>query len=163
MAKNFNSVDIFIDMLEENRLSRVILVSILWFFWFYGKDDGSLTRRRKAIIATILGTMAAVLFTVMLTDVLPYRFRPVHDPDLKTKLKFVEDSKYVLQGLSAFPSDTATLIGGFLGYHRGGRYRRSLCDIGEHRGIEKPPFGSPAEVFGKASACFQRLVFYPDV
>jgi len=112
MAKNFNSVDIFVDMLEENRLFRVILVSVLWFFWYYDRHDGLLRERRKAIIATVAGTMAAVLFTVLLTDLLPFRFRPVHDPDLKTKLKFVEDSKYILQGFSAFPSDTATLIGG---------------------------------------------------
>ncbi len=107
------SLDIVVQLLERNDLTKgALLVSVYWFLWFSGKDEQSSTDMRKSLVASIAGSMAGVLFTVFLTAVLPFRLRPLHNPEME--LSIPADLEKILQGMSAFPSDTATLIGGLV-------------------------------------------------
>jgi undecaprenyl-diphosphatase len=85
-----------------------VLATILWWAWFKGSDDDGV-KNRKHVIATLIACFVALFIGRLLAITLPYRPRPIHNPD------FVFQHPYGvmlsnLDGWSAFPSDHALLF-----------------------------------------------------
>jgi undecaprenyl-diphosphatase len=105
------SFDVLVQLLERNMLFKgAVFVCLFWILWFPRKDGVNIIERRKTLLASLIGTMFGVFTTVLLTIVLPYRARPVHDSALA--LAVPSGVEEILEGWSAFPSDTATLACG---------------------------------------------------
>ncbi|PWB68144.1 MAG: hypothetical protein C3F14_00445, partial [Deltaproteobacteria bacterium] len=105
------SFDVLIQLLERNMLVKGgVIVTVYWFLWFHRDAESEVRERRKTLIASVIGTFAGLMITIILTIVLPMRLRPVHDPSLH--LLVPNGVETILKGYGSFPSDTATLAGG---------------------------------------------------
>src|SRR3954471_23656894 len=56
-----------------------VLMILFWYQWFLQTKNSFITRQR--IIATICGCLISMLIVRMLTWVLPFRARPILNPD----------------------------------------------------------------------------------
>lgn len=98
--------DVLVDRIQENELAKgVVTVMLVWALWF-GKGE-HLVATRLRLMATALIGVTAVAVGQGLALLLPFRDRPIHDPDLKFNRVLNDD---VLQGWSSFPSDHAVLF-----------------------------------------------------
>ena len=103
--------DVMVQLLERNMLFKGgVFIVLYWILWFSKKEGVNIVERRKTLLASMIGAMFGVFTTVLLTIVLPYRARPVHDSALA--LAVPSGVEEILEGWSAFPSDTATLACG---------------------------------------------------
>jgi undecaprenyl-diphosphatase len=80
-----------------------VLVATFWWVWF---RPGDTARNRKVIIATLISAVAAVIAGRLLALYLPFRLRPIHNPDLSFVLPYGATEE-ALRGWSSFPSDHA--------------------------------------------------------
>ena len=91
---------------ESNRLLKgAVFVAIYWYFWFRPGSDQE--KRRKRIIAIMVGILLAIPATRLIALTVPFRIRPIDDPTLVHYLS-VESSGW--EQWSGFPSETATYI-----------------------------------------------------
>lgn len=81
-----------------------VLLGLLFWAWFAPSKDQE--RNRRIVIATIAGAVLAVLLGRLLAYYLPFRVRPIHNPDFHFVLPYAM-SREDLRGWSAFPSDSA--------------------------------------------------------
>jgi undecaprenyl-diphosphatase len=80
-----------------------LLVATFWWVWF---RPGDTARNRKVIIATLVSAVVAVIAGRLLALYLPFRLRPIHDPDLGFVVPYGA-TEGALRGWSSFPSDHA--------------------------------------------------------
>lgn len=84
-----------------------LFMAFFWWQWFR-RDDGT-AERRHCIITALAGGIIAIAFARALQVLLPFRDRPIHDPDLQLTLPHGMDGT-TLDGWSSFPSDHAVLF-----------------------------------------------------
>ena len=91
---------------ESNALFKgCAFLGAYWYFWFRPGIDQP--KNRKAIVGILLGTMLAIIVTRMLAGALPFRIRPIYDPQLQHHLSLpITD----FEKWSSFPSDTAAFL-----------------------------------------------------
>ncbi len=79
----------------------------LWWVWF--KEKNSQGDNREHIISTLLGSFVGMFIVRILANKLPYRARPILNPEnhLVSAYSFNKD---LFDNLSSFPSDHATLF-----------------------------------------------------
>jgi undecaprenyl-diphosphatase len=100
-----------LDLISSNRFFKGgVIVTIYWFLWFPKKEEVNVMERRKTILASLTGTLAALFIAMVLAVVLPLRIRPIHAADLNMVIPFGVSKMY--DGWNSFPSDTATYISG---------------------------------------------------
>ena len=88
-------------------LNGGLLATLLWFFWFHPAND--LRKRREQIVITIYGTLLAIIVGRILTNIIPFRIRPVLNPAM---VNFYPD-KLAANGLTfetSMPSDHAVMF-----------------------------------------------------
>ncbi|MBC8769833.1 phosphatase PAP2 family protein [Arenibacter sp. BSSL-BM3] len=83
-----------------------VIIAILWYLWFNVKIIPS--HGRGKIITTLYGTIGAIIVGRCLANVLPYRARPILNPEFAFTYQIDEFSW--LNTLSSFPSDHAILF-----------------------------------------------------
>jgi undecaprenyl-diphosphatase len=85
-----------------------VFVAVIWAVWWSADAQGR-RRRREAIVATMVAALAAEFLARVLALTLPFRPRPIHNPEFSFRLVegFVPGE---LEGWSAFPSDHAVLF-----------------------------------------------------
>ncbi len=82
-----------------------LFLAMYWYVWFAaGPDQG---RRRKAVIAIVVGTVFAIVTARIIADLAPHRVRPMYDLHLRHH-PYALPMSIDLVNWSAFPSDTAT-------------------------------------------------------
>lgn len=107
-AGNWVTADKAIAFLSNYHLLKGgVLVTLLWWAWFFPIGDQA--RNRTHVLATLMGCFAAVLVGRAVPYLLPFRLRPLHDPDVDVRLAYGM-SRAVLDGASSFPSDHAVLF-----------------------------------------------------
>jgi undecaprenyl-diphosphatase len=79
-----------------------------WWLWFPSIDEDKRTRRIK-IIMSLLSGFVAILIARILVLSLPFRVRPINNPDLHLVLPYGTENMG-LDELSSFPSDHAVLF-----------------------------------------------------
>jgi len=100
------ALDHFAGFEEGNMLFRgALFLAVYWYLWFAGGADQD--RRRKAIVAIMVGTLFAVVIARIVADLAPYRIRPMYDVHLQHR-PYASPISYYLVDWSSFPSDCAT-------------------------------------------------------
>jgi len=103
-AHHSRALDLTAQTLAVSSLAKGgVLVATLWWVWFRPKNTA---RNRKVIIATLMSVVAAVIAGRLMALYLPFRLRPIHDPDLGFVLPYGA-TEGALRGWSSFPSDHA--------------------------------------------------------
>src|SRR5665647_617724 len=104
-AKSFDALMVFI--VDNNFVKGVTIVSLLWFFWF--QKSSKIAFNRGRIIICIFSCMVAIVVARVLARSLPFRFRPIINPDYNFLKPFGTDA-LDLGTWSSFPSDNAVLF-----------------------------------------------------
>lgn len=103
----FPGLDAFIHIVERNSLFKGLAVMMLfWGLWF-SRQKGSLWFRAR-LLSVLVVSVLAVFVGRGLATFMPYRPRPIHDPELGFKL-LPGLSNETLDGWSSMPSDHAVL------------------------------------------------------
>lgn len=92
---------------NSNLFRGGVILSLLWWLWF--KNGNDQPRNRILVLSTLLSSFLALFLARGLALALPFRPRPIHNPDITSILDFGVDPR-ILEGWSAFPSDHATLF-----------------------------------------------------
>lgn len=85
----------------------VVLVALMWWVWFIPKEERA-EHKREIIVATIISGFSALVAGRLLALYLPFRVRPIYNPDLHLNFPVISTSNF-LRSWSAFPSDHAML------------------------------------------------------
>ncbi|HYN15920.1 MAG TPA: phosphatase PAP2 family protein [Terriglobales bacterium] len=102
------ALDTFLLLWGSSALLRGCPVAILiWWCWF--KEGKQQRQNREILLYGIIVCMGAVLLARTVAHALPFRQRPIHNPELV--LRFAEGlARYTLRGWSSFPSDHAAVF-----------------------------------------------------
>jgi len=94
---------------EENDhlIKGGLILAIYWYLWFRASSDQN--RRRRAIIAIVIGALLALIASRTIANFAPYRVRPMYDLHLQHH-PYAFPVSAALVNWSAFPSDTATFF-----------------------------------------------------
>jgi undecaprenyl-diphosphatase len=92
--------------LEEgnNLLKGGIFFALFWGQWFRREADQE--KRRRAIVAILIGAVLAIIASRTVAFIVPFRIRPMDDPTIIHPVYSVH-FEYNLIHWSSFPSDTA--------------------------------------------------------
>lgn len=100
-------LDRFVSFQEANSLLKSgIFLTMYWYFWFRPGPDQE--RRRRAIIAILVGTFLAIVAARTVATFTPFRIRPIYNPHLVYALSIPASSNF--EPWSSFPSDTAAYL-----------------------------------------------------
>jgi undecaprenyl-diphosphatase len=83
------------------------VMAAVWWAWFRVGEDH--TRTRQSILVTLIACILAVVVARMVAALVPFRVRPMHNPELSFQLPFGMNPRSFVTW-SAFPSDTAALF-----------------------------------------------------
>ena len=107
------TLDAFVHFLASDDLFKGVLVmTVFYFVWFQSEEkslEPGLTARRQILIHTILICIPGLLVTRMLAHFLPFRQRPLYNPELHLHLAYTLNTN-VLATWNSFPSDHAVLF-----------------------------------------------------
>lgn len=104
VSKAFDLVMVY--LAQINLLKGGVLITILWWLWFKDEQDRS---HRLQVVSTLISCFVAMFITKVLTLTLPFRIRPMHNPELHFQLPYGLDP-VEMETASSFPSDHATLF-----------------------------------------------------
>lgn len=88
-----------------------VLVGLIWFFWFSQNDLLDNKSIRERLISSLMGCFVALFSATILQLALPFRPRPIHNPEIDFVLPYGV-TEATLRGWSSFPSDHAVLFFG---------------------------------------------------
>jgi len=102
--------DLFVRELGGNYVLKTgLIMTLLYWLWFREDEKGG--DKREILIFGLTASCVAVLAARALSFVLPFRERPLRNPDLHFVLPHSVGLK-ATEGWSSFPSDNATLFFG---------------------------------------------------
>ncbi|AIO30029.1 TPA: phosphatase PAP2 family protein [Burkholderia cepacia] len=84
-----------------------VLIPVLCWLWF--QPGPNRERQRELVVATIASGLVALAFGRLLAQVLPFRVRPIYNPELHLHFPSAGLRAATLQAWSSFPSDHAML------------------------------------------------------
>jgi len=84
-----------------------VLVPILWWIWFQPSEQREW--RREMVVATIMSGLLALATGRLLAHALPFRVRPIYNPELHLQFPSADLREATLRTWSSFPSDHAML------------------------------------------------------
>ncbi|MFM0519960.1 MULTISPECIES: phosphatase PAP2 family protein [Caballeronia] len=85
----------------------VMPLAILWAIWFKAGD--SQQWRREMVVAVLMSGFIAFLLGRLAALALPFRLRPVYDPNIHLTFPLTNETGSFLRMWSSFPSDHAAL------------------------------------------------------
>lgn len=83
------------------------IMAIFWWLWF--KETGPKKENRKILLVSFFACVLSLLLARLLANTLPFRLRPINNPQLQMIIPFGLSIKS-MQGWSSFPSDHATMF-----------------------------------------------------
>jgi undecaprenyl-diphosphatase len=107
-------LDKVIGFLEGNQIVQgIVAVGVLYFVWFQTKEEtNGLSEKRRNLLFALVCCIPAVLTARVVACSLPFRARPISNPDLHLRLAYGFDPNRLLRW-SSFPSDHAVLFFAF--------------------------------------------------
>jgi undecaprenyl-diphosphatase len=109
-ANHSSTFDQLVWLIANNSLLKSgVIIALLYWTWFR-KNEGP-ADHRATLIFGLVASCTAVLIARLVAVIVPFRERPLRNPDLHFVIP-TSMSSHVLIGWSAFPSDTATLFFG---------------------------------------------------
>ena len=104
--------DLVVELIANNKLFKGgVMVSVMWYLWFK-KDGLKNTKDRLHILITLLTSIVAIAIGKSLALLMPFRYRPIHEPSLDFKMPYgIFETSETNNGilLSSMPSDHAVL------------------------------------------------------
>ena len=96
------------DVADTSLLNGGVFLAAYWWLWFEADESGVHAQRRNVVVAllAVIGVAGALK---LLKVLLPFRYRPLSDPDLGLRLPFGVDPTS-LNHFSSFPSGHAMLF-----------------------------------------------------
>jgi undecaprenyl-diphosphatase len=112
-ANQFAGLSIILDKSMHDILTTAVptggvFVGALCWIWFEA-DEAGMHAHRRNVVTALLAVMVVAAAVFLLKTLLPYRVRPLNDPDLGLRLPFGVDPASV-SALSAFPSGHAAIF-----------------------------------------------------
>jgi membrane-associated phospholipid phosphatase len=104
VSKAFDLVMVY--LAQINLIKGGVLITFLWWAWFKDEQDRP---HRLHIVSTLISCFVAMFITKVLTLVLPFRIRPMHNPDMHFLMPYGLNPAE-MKTASSFPSDHATLF-----------------------------------------------------
>ncbi len=102
------TLDTIFDVIDSNPLASSPLLMGFWWAWFKDEDRVAQTETREILLHGIVGSFLLIVALRVMDFTVPYRGRPLHNPELHFTLPYgVEPNR--LLGWSSFPSDHAVL------------------------------------------------------
>ena len=89
---------------SNNLLKGGLFFALFWYLWL--REDAERDRRRRDIVAIVIGAVLAVLVARTVAFVFPFRVRPLYDP-LLPHFSYSVPMRIDMENWSCFPSDTA--------------------------------------------------------
>lgn len=87
-----------------------LLVALFWGLWYAPSPAPSIERRKRStMLASLVGLNLAVVLTIVLRAVLPFRSRPSADPTLGFLSPFTPTGESLYATSTAFPAGHATV------------------------------------------------------
>jgi len=113
ISQIFSRKNHFIDELlvfisKNNFFKGGLLIIAFWWLWFPPNNQDTSKRRVKIILGLLSGFVAIFIGRVLVLC-MPFRVRPINNPDLHLLLPYGTDNSG-LDKLSSFPSDHAVLF-----------------------------------------------------
>jgi len=102
------TLDTFVYVVDSNPFATAPLLMAVWWAWFKDTDLEVQRRTREILVHGIVGCYLVLAVTRMVAFALPYRARPLHNPQLSFVLPYSMDPRLLL-GWSSLPSDHAIL------------------------------------------------------
>ena len=109
-AHRSQGFDEFVSLISDNYVLKSGVITVL-LFWAWFKQTDNPGEHRATMIFGLIASCAAVLLVRLLTLTLPFRERPLRNPDLHFVLPYSIKPSALL-GWSSFPSDNAVLFFG---------------------------------------------------
>lgn len=98
-------------VLDANLVKIAVPLALLWVLWF--ADAGRISGRMDLALCSLAGLVGAVALGRAAQLLLPFRPRPLFDPQVQGLLPSPELARQ-FDGWSAFPSDHGTLVGALI-------------------------------------------------
>jgi membrane-associated phospholipid phosphatase len=89
---------------SNNLLKGGVFFAVYWYLWF--RVDFEQERRRRSIVAIVIGAVLSILVARTVALIFPFRMRPLYDPTLP-HFSYSIPISMNLENWSSFPSDTA--------------------------------------------------------
>ncbi len=102
----FDSLLVFIS--QTDLLKGGVVILMLWWTWF--RLEESSNNSREFILSTIISCVIAMFVARILAITLPFRLRPLSNPELYFQLPHTLNPEPLLKISSSFPSDHAVLF-----------------------------------------------------
>jgi undecaprenyl-diphosphatase len=107
-SRQWWAVDVTIVFLSSNHLVKGgLLMLIFWWGWF--RTDTNQVYVRAHLVSTLISCFIAMLLARVLSLLLPFRFRPLHEVGSDFQLPYGIAPR-MLESWSSFPSDHAVLF-----------------------------------------------------
>lgn len=107
-AHRFLAMDaIIVFVMNDNFLRGGFLMALFWSVW--ARQDRARSEEREYLVFGLVACVFSVLLARVLALQLPFRERPLRNPDIILKLPYTMDPG-ALKGWSSFPSDHATMF-----------------------------------------------------
>jgi undecaprenyl-diphosphatase len=107
-ANRWEAFDSIILLLRVTDLLKGGVISaLIWWAWF--RTEGDQKRSRAVILSTLVAAFGAMFTARGLSLVLPFRYRPLHNPEIGFQLPYGMEPE-ILDDWSSFPSDHAALF-----------------------------------------------------
>jgi undecaprenyl-diphosphatase len=101
------TLDAFVMMfVSDDLLKGAVMMSMFWWAWV--RRDAKTEEHRAVLVFGMFTCLASVCFARLMTLKLPFRVRPLHNPELHFQLPYSLDPA-TLAGWSSFPSDHMVL------------------------------------------------------
>ncbi len=108
-SKNNHFIDELLVFISKNSFFKGgLLIIAFWWLWFPPNNQVTSERRVKIILGLLSGFLAIFIGRVLVLC-MPFRVRPINNPDLHLVLPYGTDN-IGLDKLSSFPSDHAVLF-----------------------------------------------------
>src|SRR5438270_12959500 len=109
-ARHSSTFDNIVVLISGNDFIKGgVMMSLLWWMWFREGGGREQTRRREIVLFGLFSSFAGLIVARFFAHVLPFRERPLHNPDVCFQMPYGMDEKTLIHW-SSFPSDHAVLF-----------------------------------------------------
>jgi undecaprenyl-diphosphatase len=93
----------------NNFIKGGVMMSLLWWMWFREGGGREQASRREIVLFGLFSSFAALIVARFFAHALPFRERPLHNPDVSFQMPYGMNEKTLIHW-SSFPSDHAVLF-----------------------------------------------------
>jgi undecaprenyl-diphosphatase len=105
-ARRSWAFDTFFVLCSNYLLRAAGIVPLYWWAWF--REGDAKTEKRRMLLFGMVSCLLALFLSRLISAVLPFRLRPIHNPELHFQAPYGQGTQMLLHW-SSFPSDHAAV------------------------------------------------------